>query len=63
MYLIIAEVNFIFLLLLSSHKFLDDPKQWRGDGLEVFVEVPLDSQSCKDVVVDQRRPQVSEHAW
>lgn len=54
MYLIIAEVNFIFLLLLSSHKFLDDPKQWRGDGLEVFVEVPLDSQSRKDVVVDQR---------
>lgn len=42
----------VIMFALPLDKSLDDVKQLRRDGLEVFMEVPFDSQRSKDVIVD-----------
>lgn len=52
----------VTVLLLPRDELVDDVKQlWRG-RFEVFVEVPLDCERREDVVVDESRAQIGEHA-
>lgn len=42
----------VIVFALPFDKSLDDVEQLRRYGLEVFMEVPFDSQRGKDVIVD-----------